>query len=75
MKKKKLAAKNILTLKGKHSKKGQSQLQSSAKKPAAQAKPPPSGKRQALVDNRPLVKLPWSVSTQFLHVYIINLNS
>jgi len=63
VKKKKLTAKNELTLKGKHSKKGQSQLQPSAKKPAAPAKPPPTGKRQALVD-RPLVKVPWSVSTE-----------
>lgn len=65
VKKKKLPAKNELALKVKHSKKGQSQLQPSAKKPAAQPKPPPAGKRQALVD-RPLVKVPWSVSTEVL---------
>lgn len=63
--KKKLPAKNELTtFKGKHSKKGKSQLQPLAKKSAAQVKPQPAGKRQALVDNRALVKVPWSVSTE-----------
>lgn len=60
--KKKLPAKSELTLKVKNSKKGQNQLASSTKKTAAHSKPPPSGKRQALLDNKPLVKLPWSVS-------------
>ena len=63
VKKKKLPAKSELALKLKQSKKGQTQLQPSAKKPAAQAKPPPAGKRQAFVE-RPLVKVPWSVSTE-----------
>ena len=64
VKKKKLSAKNELSLKGKHSKKGHSQLQPSTKKSAAHPKLPPAGKRQVLVDNRHLVKVPWSVSTE-----------
>ena len=61
--KKKQPPKGETALKLKGSKKGQNQLPSSAKKPAAQVKPPPSGKRQAILDERLLVKLPWSVSS------------
>ena len=37
-------------------------MPSSKKKPGIPVKPPPSGKRQALLVNETLVKLPWSVS-------------
>lgn len=42
--------------------KEQSQVAQSKKKSSVQVKPPAAGKRQAVLDDKNLVKLPWSVS-------------
>lgn len=42
--------------------KEQSQVPQSKKKSSVQVKPPAAGKRQAVLDDKNLVKLPWSVS-------------
>lgn len=69
--KKRAPLKNDTALKVKGSKKGQNQTSSStAKKPVASVKPPPCGKRQAVMADIPLVKLPWSVSTQSLQTVV-----
>ena len=59
----KLAPKKDSGPKLKISKKEQSQVPPSKKKTGVQAKLPPSGKRPAILDDKNLVKLPWSVST------------
>ena len=66
----KVASKKDDNLKEKNGKKEQSQVLSSKKKPGVQTRPPPSGKRQAVLDNKPLVKVPWSVSKQ-CHGFVI----